>query len=169
MKYKYCPVCASALSTKEDHGLERLVCAKCGFVFYQNSKPTASTIIYNDRNEVLLSRRSINPYLGKWDIVGGFLENGEDPIVGAKREAREEIGVEVEVGDLIFVCVDKYGEAEEFDFYTFNLFYKAKIASGEPMVMEEASEIRWFAQKNIPWGELAFENGTMALKAFFKL
>lgn len=168
MKYIYCPICSCKLSAKDDHGYSRLFCQKCGFVFYQNSKPTASTVLVNKDGKILLSKRSINPHFGKWDIVGGFLENGEDPKEGAKREAREEIGVDVKVGDLINICVDKYGDSEEDDFYTLNLFYNSQIISGEPKANDEISEVRWFSEDEIPWDQLAFENGKMALIAYFK-
>ena len=144
------------------------VCQKCGFVFYQNSKPTASPVIVNDKNEVLLLKRAIEPHFGKWDLPGGFLENGEDPIAGLKREAKEELGVEVDPIELVSVNIDKYGYIKG-DFYTLNLFYRAKIVSGKIKLDAENSEYRWFAKEDIPQNDLAFKNTDIALKALFKV
>mgnify|MGYP001578741647 FL=1 len=45
------------------------------------------TVIFNDKNEVLITRRaSVNDVLPEyWDIPGGTLEDGEDPQIGAVR------------------------------------------------------------------------------------
>jgi ADP-ribose pyrophosphatase len=143
------------------------VCQSCGFVFYQNSKPTASTVILNDKDEVLLIKRAINPHLGKWDIPGGFLENGEEPIEGLKREAREELSLEIEPIELLTIVVDEYGYIKG-DFFTLNLFYKCRIISGEVKLDDENSDYGWFSKEKIPWNELAFKNTTLALKELYK-
>jgi ADP-ribose pyrophosphatase YjhB (NUDIX family) len=46
---------------------------------------------------VLLVQRGKEPYLGKWSFPGGSIEPGETSREAARREAREETGVEVEV------------------------------------------------------------------------
>lgn len=41
---------------------------------------------------VLLLRRARPPRLGYWDLPGGFMENGEEPLVALRREISEELG-----------------------------------------------------------------------------
>ena len=91
--YKYCPVCAGRLINKPSAKLGHLTCRQCGFIFYQNSKPTSSAFIINSLGQVLLAKRAINPKKGYWDSPGGFLENGEAPLAGLNREIKEELGV----------------------------------------------------------------------------
>lgn len=167
MNYKYCPKCAGKLESRKLDHTSHPVCTSCDFVFYQNSKPTASAVIVNDQNEVLLIKRAINPHLGKWDIPGGFLENGEDPIEGLKREIKEELSVDIKPIELLTIVVDEYGYVKG-DFYTLNLFYRSKIKSGEVRLDSENSDYGWFSKENIPWNELAFKNTTAALKELFK-
>lgn len=93
-KYKFCPVCAGHLKYKFCHGRKRLVCSKCQFVFYQNSKPTVSALITKG-SKILLTKRAIKPKPGYWDTLGGFLEEGEELIKGLKREMKEELGIEI--------------------------------------------------------------------------
>ena len=168
MNYKHCPKCAGLLEMKKLDHASHPVCTKCGYTFYQNSKPTASPVILNNDNEVLLIKRAINPHFGKWDLPGGFLENGEDPIVGLKREAMEELSIEVEPIDVFKIFVDNYGY-EKGDFYTLNIFYRSKIVSGEIKLDEENSEFGWFSKDEIPWDDLAFKNTEIAIKKLFDL
>ena len=49
-------------------------------------------LITNDKNQVLLQRRSDT---GEWCIPGGSLEVGETYIEAATREVREEVGIDV--------------------------------------------------------------------------
>jgi len=143
-------------------------CKACGFVFYQNSKPTASPVILSEKKEVLLVKRAIEPHFGKWDLPGGFLENGEELVDGLKREAREELGVEIEPIEILPIFVDKYGY-EKGEFYTFNVFVKSKIPTGEIKLDAENSEFKWFKVEDIPWNDLAFNNTTIALKTLYNL
>lgn len=169
MTYKYCPKCGGGLKERANsEGNEHPTCADCGFIFYQNSKPCAGIVITNDKNEVLLVKRAIEPYLGKWDIPGGFLENGEELMDGAKREAKEELGIDIKPTEILTIFVDKYGY-EEGDLHTFNVFIKAEVAGGEITLDDENSDYGWFSADNIPWEELAFRNTEITVKTLYKL
>jgi len=168
MTYKFCPKCGGELEEEADHeGNVHPTCKKCGFVFYQNSKPCAGIVITNEKNEVLLVKRAIEPHFGKWDVPGGFLENGEELVDGAIREAKEELGVEIKPVEILTIFNDKYGY-EEGDFYTFNVFLKCKIEKGEIMLDAENSQFAWFSRESIPWDELAFMNTEVAIKTLYK-
>jgi len=168
MKPKFCPKCAGRLSFVENReGKTYPVCRSCGFVFYQNAKPTASALILNDQDKVLLLKRAIDPSCGKWDIPGGFLEESEDPIDCLRREVREELGAECEAGEIVAVCVDRYGEGED-SFYTLNLYYKTQIDVEQIKLDLENSEYRWLGKDEIPWNELAFANTAVALTALYR-
>lgn len=168
MNYKFCPKCGGGLEEQKVEHATCPVCKSCGFVFYQNSKPTASPVILNEKNEVLLLKRAIKPHFGKWDLPGGFLENGEEPIDGLKREAMEEMNIEIEPIDILTIFIDKY-PYDDGEFYTLNLFYRVKIKSGEIKLDSENSEFKWFKQEEIPWDELAFQNTETALKKLYSL
>jgi len=156
-KYGYCPQCGSPLNNENSN---RPTCTQCNFVFYQNSSPTASAIILNDKDEVLLSKRAIEPYHGFWDCIGGFLENGEDPLAGLKREVKEEIGIEVEIIRLIDIVIDTYGKDGN---YTLNIYYYVKALSQEFNPQDDISEVRWFSLESLP-ENLAFANNRKILE-----
>lgn len=72
-------------------------CPRCGFMTrrHQNPVPTVDIIIeYRDLGLVLIRRA--NPPYG-WALPGGFVEYGETLEAAARREAREETGLEVEL------------------------------------------------------------------------
>lgn len=56
---------------------------------------TAAAIVRDSGGRVLLLKHRFRPGSG-WGLPGGFLERGEQPEDGLRRELREEIGLEVE-------------------------------------------------------------------------
>ena len=63
-----------------------------------------SVLIVN--NEVLLVQRKHEPFQGEWSFPGGFVEENEKVLDGAKRELEEETGV----GDVVLVQFGAYGD-----------------------------------------------------------
>src|SRR6266481_5982888 len=60
-------------------------------------KVSVGGIAFDDDGWILL----VNPsYKARWDLPGGILESGEDPVTGLQREISEELGVECRVGEL---------------------------------------------------------------------
>ena len=93
--------------------------------FYQNAEPTASVLIENDKGEILLTQRAIEPLKGYWDTAGGFREE-ETSIrrLPFRREIKEELGVEVELTGLIGIIMDRYGDDGDA---TINMYYSGRI------------------------------------------
>jgi 8-oxo-dGTP diphosphatase len=56
------------------------------------------TLLFNEKGEFLILKRSKyeNVLPEYWDIPGGTLKDGEDPISGAIRETKEEAGIEID-------------------------------------------------------------------------
>lgn len=165
MKYQYCPKCGGGLKeiSLNEEKYQRLICQKCGFIFYQNSKPTSSALIL-DGEKVLLGKRKINPAKGDWDIPGGFLELGEHPEDGLRREIMEELGVEIKIKSLLGFFMDVYGDGGDA---TLNICYVVEIKSGQPKAADDVEELRWFDINKLP-ENLAFQNGRDMLKALKK-
>jgi len=87
---------------------------------------SAAVIIEHGR--VLLTQRKRGAHLeGLWEFPGGKVEEGEDPRDALARELREEIGVEVDVGDIVEVTFHRYENKS-----VLLLFYAAKRRAGSP-------------------------------------
>jgi ADP-ribose pyrophosphatase YjhB (NUDIX family) len=116
-------------------------------------------LILNESKEVLLTKRARDPYKGYWDVPGGFLHNGEDVAVGLKREMREELGIEIEIGEYITAITDVYGD---LGYYTLNFFYLCTIMSGELRPADDVVEYCYFPLSELP-DKIAFENSRQGL------
>jgi 8-oxo-dGTP diphosphatase len=159
--WKHCPRCAAAL----EHDGQSATCAVCGFSAYAGPEPTVSALVADDQGRILLARRKFEPEAGKWDLPGGFLDEREEPLDGLRRELREEAGIEIEPLDFAGVWADRYGGAEDAP-ATLNLYWHARIVSGEPTPADDVAELRWFAAGEVPPDEeIAFRNVVQALRS----
>jgi 8-oxo-dGTP diphosphatase len=112
-------------------------------------RPTAGVLLQRD-GRVLLVRRGGEPARGKWDVPGGFLEPGEHPEEAARREIREELGVEIGSPRLLFAELNPLPDGTT----VLDLIHVATFA-GEPIAGDDAAEIGWFAWDALP-EDLAF-------------
>ena len=93
---------------------------------------------------VLLARRGKAPSQGKWSVPGGAVDVGESLEAAARREIREECGIEVELTDTLEVIQRiTRDDAQRVRFHYVIVDYVARWLSGEPRPSDEASEVRW--------------------------
>ena len=160
--WRWCPRCRGELEREEG----KVSCPVCGFVAYANSQPTASAVVLDDDGRILLARRAGPPDEGKWDLPGGFLEEGEHPLEAVVRELREETGLEIEPLELVAIETDVYGAGDDAP-ATLNLYWTARAAGGEPSAADDVSELRWFRREELPPDdEVAFTNVSRVLARF---
>lgn len=113
-------------------------------------------IISEDKKKILLQRRCDDKDLfpNMWDIsVGGHISAGEDSLVSAKRELSEELGLNPD--EFNFLYVDKIKEKFEYEDILSNEFVTIyKVVSDvniDSLVLqqEEVSEARWFTKDEL--------------------
>ena len=161
MQYRFCPRCGGALESRslKAGDPERLVCGACGFVFYLDPKIAVGTIIETDDARLVLVRRAIEPGYGLWVFPGGYVDRGETLAAAAVREAREESGLDVRLGQLVNIY--SYPGSSPII-----VVYAARIVGGELCGDDECLEARLFAADRIPWSELAFRSTGEALRDY---
>jgi ADP-ribose pyrophosphatase YjhB (NUDIX family) len=136
---------------------ERLTCLNCGWVHYEDPKVAAGILVLrhsevSPTNEVLLVRRTMEPYIRQWSIPAGFVNAFEDPQAAAVRECREETGLVVHIVSLFDVL---YGR-EHPRGADILLVYRADVIGGKLAAADDADQAAWFLLDNLP--SLAFEN-----------
>ena len=162
--FKFCPHCGSRYQQSQKKGV--LECRKCGFYFYQNSKPTVSVFLEDDHGRILLVKRAIKPKKGWWDSPGGFLKDGEEPLTGLSREIKEELNIALKNVRLFGIYMDTYRHG--YDLNTLNLVYLAKRKAGALKPLDDVNKLRWFAARHIPWRRIGFPWLVSALKDWIK-
>lgn len=132
------------MSTKVVRSSPRRVCDGCGRVHYTDPKLAVGVMVFRD-GKLLLVRRVMEPSRGRWSLPGGYLDAGEDPRTGAAREALEEAGVVVSVGEVTDVFANPPADGGA----VFVLFAAAYV-SGEPEPGDDADAAAFFGRDELP-------------------
>tara|TARA_B100001741_G_scaffold302407_1_gene291528 strand:+ start:740 stop:1120 length:381 start_codon:yes stop_codon:yes gene_type:complete len=105
----------------------------------------SKVIITKDNNYLLLKRSSTSKtYPNTWDFPGGKLDTGEIPIQTALREAKEETGLDIEIGTEVKTHSTTFnGHTSVFHYFLSESF------SGNIQISNEHSEYGWFSKEEI--------------------
>ena len=108
------------------------------------------------KDKILLCRRAIEPRKGFWTLPAGYLELHETAEEGARREAMEEAGAELEIDQLLAVySIPRLSQIQ--------LMYRARLKSPDVAPGLETAELDLFHWDDIPWQEIAFPSVHWAL------
>ena len=126
---------------------------------HEGPRATVDVIVEVDGGIALIRRR--NPPPG-WAIPGGFIDYGERAEVAARREMREELGVDVELVALLGVYSDP---ARDPRGHTVSTVYVGR-ASATPHAGDDAADVRVFRRETLP-APLAFDHARI-LEDYFR-
>ncbi len=107
----------------------------------QYPEPTVGILIFNSRGEILLVKS--HKWRGKYVVPGGHIELGETAVEVARREAKEETGLDI--SDIQFLCWqeciydESFWQARHFIFLDFT----AHVGDGEVILNDEAQDFIW--------------------------
>ena len=140
---------------------EGVICPNCGEVVseYRNPLPTVDIIIELEDKGIVLIQRAKEPH--GWAIPGGFVDYGESLEDAARREAREEISLDVKL-------IRQLGAYSAPDrdprHHTITVVFLAR-AEGEPKARDDAKEVGVFTEKELP-SPLAFDHAQILADYF---
>ncbi len=140
--WRFCPLCAAALSSGLFGERERSACNACGWVHWNNPTPVVAAVIELD-GRVLLARNAAWPPK-MFALVTGFLERDEAPAQAVLREVKEETDLDADSAQLIGV----------YDFARMNQVIIAYhiSARGAVRLSEELAEYRLIEPAKLrPW------------------
>ncbi len=95
-------------------------------------------------DKILLIKRAYEPNRGLWSIPGGLVRLGESLEVALKREVKEETGVSIEVGDVVFVGEEIF-KANGVRYHYIIIDFLAEIMDGELKAGSDAEAVKWFS------------------------
>ncbi|RJQ07616.1 MAG: NUDIX domain-containing protein [Dehalococcoidia bacterium] len=151
---QHCPRCGAAFAAPAAGA--RCATEGCGYAWYSDPKVAVGVVAERD-GRILLVRRNHEPALDRWAFPSGFVDAGEILTDAARRETREEAGVDVHIDRLLGVW------SAPDDPVVF-VAYAGTLASGDPVAGDEAREVAFFTPDALP--PLAFDHDPEVIDAW---
>ena len=140
--WQWCPRCRAPLERRVRGAHPRPTCAACGFVFFASPGVGAAVVVRDAAGRVLLVQRAPGQHgAGRWCLPCGWVEWGEDVREAAVREAREEAGVDVVLGDVVQVASNFHDPANQ----SIGVWFAATLADPDavPAAGDDAVAVAW--------------------------
>jgi ADP-ribose pyrophosphatase YjhB (NUDIX family) len=138
-----------------------LTCPHCGRLVYsyRNPIPTVDIIIALEDKGIILIKRAKEPF--GWAIPGGFVDYGESLEDAARREAREETSLRVELSGQLGAYSAPDRDPRH---HTISVVFLAS-AQGKPEARDDALEVGVFTKEDLP-SSLAFDHAQILADYF---
>jgi 8-oxo-dGTP pyrophosphatase MutT (NUDIX family) len=111
--------------------------------------PGVTALVFDDERRLLLNRRADT---GRWAVIGGICEPGEQPARTAVREVLEETGVECVAERVVLVQTTRpvqYPNGDRAQYL--DITFRCRAVGGEARVADDESlEVGWFALDALP-------------------
>ncbi|MFF1838784.1 NUDIX domain-containing protein [Streptomyces sp. NPDC058231] len=111
--------------------------------------PGVTAVVFDDEGRVLLGRRSDT---GKWSLIGGICEPGEQPATTAEREVYEETAVHCVAERVVLTEAlepVQYANGDRCQFL--DVTFRCRATGGEACVNDDESlEVDWFPVDALP-------------------
>ncbi len=143
----FCLKCGSKLIFKTDHEKKlRKMCEICGWTFYKNPIPAAACVILNEKNEIVIIKRSIEPKIGEWALPSGYIEINHSPEQTAIEEMREETGL---IGEVEKFLGYYHGHSPIYE-RIISFGFLMKIVGGKLQAGDDAADAKFVSFDKLP-------------------
>lgn len=116
---------------------------------YPEGPVTGTGVIILDEGRVLIIKRAFEPSKGRWSIPGGVVELGEKVRDAAKREVHEELGLEVEIKDVVDVLDNVVYEGERIKYHFVLVDFWAVVKGGQLRLSHECLDAQWIRRDEL--------------------
>ncbi|WED29549.1 NUDIX domain-containing protein [Vibrio sp. DW001] len=166
---QFCPKCGSKSLIIQYVPTKLYTCSECSFALFQNVA-TAVMVAICCKDEVLIATRARNPGLGMWDFPGGFVDPDETLEQAILRELYEELDLELDLGDAIYVSSNPNTYPyKEITYKTCDTFFVVELDEKPAMTpQDDVAGINWIAITDVDLNNFAFESTKTAFKQLIK-
>ncbi len=164
IEMNYCRRCGGELANQQNHIYK---CAQ-GHIIFCNASPAVGVLLFNNKGEVLILERAIDPGKGMLDAPGGFCDGAETLEDAIARELKEETAIGPELYSAPqFICsgIDDYeygGEAAPVNGVMFRAQLKQDV---KPVAADDAMSAQFMALEAIDLDKVYFLAVRKALAA----
>jgi 8-oxo-dGTP diphosphatase len=95
--------------------------------------------VFVKNGEILLLKRNVEPFKNLWHVVGGQVEENESLQTALKREYKEETNLDVEVGEILGIRLEKTADRAKLI-----IVLRIVVARGAIKLNRENTEARWY-------------------------
>jgi ADP-ribose pyrophosphatase YjhB (NUDIX family) len=148
----YCVACGIAL------GPGTVACAGCGADARAAPKVMVACFVFRG-DQLLWMRRAEDPQRGFWAIPAGYMELGETLAEAAARELREETGLVLPPSSLQLYSLGSITPISQV-----YVAFRASVQDAACAPGAEALEVRFFAERELPWDEVAFPSANYSIQ-----
>lgn len=113
---------------------------------YATPKVDIRAVIFKD-DKILMVRENTD---GHWALPGGWADIGYTPSEVAVKEVKEESGFTVKPIRVIAVADKKCHPHPPSAFHVYKIFIQCEIIGGQPVKGIETSEVKFFAENELP-------------------
>lgn len=163
---KFCPQCGR--ETLDWDGLAKWSCHACGFVLFHNVA-AAVAVILRHGEEILFTRRNLEPGKGKLDLPGGFTDPAESSEITCVREVFEELGLDLKAEKLSYLgSLPNVYPYKNILYNTLDLFYEYTLSEKRNIQLERAeiTETVWISRQKVNLEDIAFASQRKFLKQY---
>jgi ADP-ribose pyrophosphatase YjhB (NUDIX family) len=139
---------ARIFQSRTDMPTERIVGLFAGETGYATPKIDVRAAVFDDEGRLLMVRETADE--GRWTLPGGWADVNVTPAENVVKEVCEESGYKVEVTKLAAVWDRTWQGHSSGLFSCYKLFFLCKVKGGAATTGLETSEVRWFAENELP-------------------
>lgn len=160
---RYCPRCAAGDLRWPSR--KNFLCPSCGFTLYLNVAAAVAVII-ESQGKILFGIRKNDPKKGMLDLPGGFVDPGETAEECARREVREETGLELGRTSFLTSFPNSY-LYRQITYDTLDIVLTVSFDTlPEARAGDDLADVVWIERNSIDYGQIAFSSLRAALRYY---